>query len=112
TASSVPFCATDPKATAHDGLTLHDALPISAGNVSSVTSFSFTLDTIAPAIAINTIAGDNVVNASEANAGFAISGTTSGVENGQTMTSKIVDSQVNVVYTYTTTASNKARSVP
>ena len=49
------------------------------------------------------IAGDNVVNASEAAAGFTISGTETGA-NGQTVTVKIVNSSNAVVDTYTTTA--------
>ena len=55
-----------------------------AGNVSGLTAFTFTLDTVAPTIAITTpIAGDNIVNAAEAAAGFAINGTTTGLPTGR-----------------------------
>ena len=50
------------------------------GNVSATTSFTFTLNTLAATIAITSpIAGDNIVNTTEAIAGFTISGTTDGV---------------------------------
>ena len=83
-----------------------------AGNVSAVTPFAFTLDTVAPTIAITgPIAGDNVVNAAEAAAGFAISGTTSGVADGQTATIVIVNSSNAVVDTYTPTVTGNAWTV-
>jgi hypothetical protein len=71
--------------------------------VSSATSFSFTLDTLAPLIAIGTIAGDNSINTAEAQAGFAISGSETGAD-GQTVTVTIVDDTGKVVDSYTTTA--------
>ena len=80
-----------------------------AGNVSAVTAFTFTLDTVAPTIAITSpIAGDNVVNATEASAGFAISGTTTGIADGQTATIVIVNSANAVVATYTPTVTGNA----
>ena len=82
-----------------------------AGNTSVVSAaLSVTVDTTAPTIAINTIAGDDIVNGSEANAGFAISGTESGAD-GQAVTVKIVDSNGNVVDSYTTLAAGGAWSV-
>ncbi len=45
----------------------------------------FSVDATAPAVNIDTVAGDNVINASEAAAGVAISGTTT-AEVGQTVT--------------------------
>ena len=45
-----------------------------------------------PTIAINTIAGNNTINAAQASAGFVISGTTSGVEDGQAVTVNILNS--------------------
>ncbi|MDP9552214.1 UNVERIFIED_ORG: hypothetical protein J2X95_001228 [Enterobacter mori] len=45
----------------------------------------YSVDATAPAVTIDTVAGDNVINASEASAGVAISGTTT-AEVGQTVT--------------------------
>ncbi|EHN8758448.1 Ig-like domain-containing protein [Enterobacter asburiae] len=45
----------------------------------------YSVDATAPAVTIDTVAGDNVINASEAAAGVAISGTTT-AEDGQTVT--------------------------
>src|SRR5262249_23143970 len=75
-----------------------------AGNVSGVTAFAFTLDTVAPTIAITApIAGDNIVNAAEAAAGFAINGTTTGIADGQTATIMLVNSANAVAATHTPT---------
>jgi hypothetical protein len=69
-----------------------------AGNTGPTGSTgSFTVDTIAPTIAIGAVAGDNIVDGSEAATGFTISGTTSDVENGQTVSVTIRDSANNVV---------------
>jgi hypothetical protein len=70
-----------------------------------------------PTIAINTIAGDiaiagvNIINAGKANTGFDITGTTSGVANGQTVTLTILDSSGQVKETYTTMVANNVWSV-
>ncbi|BFM40186.1 Ig-like domain-containing protein [Synechocystis sp. LKSZ1] len=53
-----------------------------------------------PRISINTIAGDDIINALEASSPIAVSGTTSGVEDGQTVT-VIIDGNI-----YTTTVSS------
>ena len=86
-----------------------------AGNLGSSTAVTFTLATTAPSIAITTpVAGDNVVNKSEAAAGVTISGTAtagSAAVNGQTATITIVDGSNAVKDTYTTTVSNGAWSV-
>jgi hypothetical protein len=74
------------------------------------------IDTTAPTIGINTIAGDNIITQSEAaNAsGITISGTAvdggSGV-NGQTVTVKILNSSNATLDTYTTQVSNGTWSV-
>src|SRR5207302_6216864 len=60
----------------------------------------FTVDTVAPTIAIDAIAVDNTVNAGEAAVGFAISGTTD-AESGQTVTVQILDGSSAVVDSYT-----------
>ena len=66
----------------------------------------------APTIVISTpIAGDNVVNAAEAAAGFAINGTTTNVEDGQTATIVIVNSSNAIVDTYTPTVTGNAWTV-
>ncbi len=61
-----------------------------AGNPASATISGIVKDTLSPAIAIASIAGDNIVNAAEATAA-AIVGTTSNVENGQTVSLNITD---------------------
>ena len=83
-----------------------------AGNVSGLTAFTFTLDTVVPTIAITTpIAGDNIVNAAEAAAGFSIQGTTTGIADGQTATIVLVNSANAVVDTYTPIVSGNAWSI-
>jgi hypothetical protein len=69
------------------------------------------IDTTVPTIAINTIAGNNNVNAQEASTGFAVSGTSTNVENGQVVTVNIVNSQNVVVDSYTASDQNNAWSV-
>jgi hypothetical protein len=56
------------------------------------------------------IAGDNIVNKTEATAGFAISGSESGAD-GQIVTVKIVNDANQVVDSYTTTAASSAWTV-
>src|SRR5712691_639481 len=70
-----------------------------------------------PTIAINSItaanigvAGGNIINASASTSGFDISGTESGVD-GRTVTITIVDSNGQVVGTYSTTAGSGAWQV-
>ena len=94
--------------------TITDAAGNAADLAAAVTNPLGTLriDTTAPTIAIATpIAGDNTVNASEAAAGFAVTGTTLGVENGQTATITIVDSANAVVDSYTTPVTGDAWSI-
>ncbi|EKK7305146.1 Ig-like domain-containing protein [Escherichia coli] len=57
----------------------------SAGNPVSV-SHPFTVDLTAVAISINTVASDDVINAAEKGADLTLSGSTSGIESGQTVT--------------------------
>ena len=88
-----------------------------AGNIGSSTPVVFTLATVAPTIAIaSPVAGDNIVNKTEAAAGVTISGTavagTGGAAvNGQTATITIVDNTNTVKDTYTTTVTAGAWSV-
>jgi len=63
----------------------------SAGNTSTASSLTFTLDTTAPTASFNAIAGDNMISADEALAAVTITGTTSGAENGQSVIVSFVD---------------------
>ncbi len=56
-----------------------------AGNTASA-STTLTVDATAPAVSINAIAGDDVLNAQEAQSDLSISGITTGVEDGQHVT--------------------------
>ena len=77
-----------------------------AGNVSDPTEIKFTVDTVAPTIAITGhLAGDDVINATEKGQPLTISGTTTGVENGQQVTVTVG------VKTYTATVTDNAWSV-
>ncbi|TYL96787.1 hypothetical protein FXB40_10780 [Bradyrhizobium rifense] len=86
-----------------------------AANLSGATNFNpagtLQIDTTAPTIAISTIAGDNIVNATEGAAGFAVSGTTSGAENGRIVTVNILNSANAIVNSYTKAVSSNAWSV-
>src|SRR5262249_6615963 len=83
-----------------------------AGNGSSLSPLTFTLDTAGPAAAITTPhAGGHVVNAAEAAAGFVIQGTTTGIADGQTATIVLVNSANAVVDTYTPTVSGNAWTI-
>ena len=57
-----------------------------AGNVGESAAFVFSVDTVAPSLTINPIAGDDLLVSAEAQQGLVISGTASGVEDGQTVT--------------------------
>ena len=76
----------------------------SFGNTGTA-SLTFTLDTTAPTIAIATISGDDRLNLAELASNLTISGTTTGVENGQTV------SVVLNGHTYTGTVTGNAWSV-
>ena len=78
--------------------TLTDA----AGNVSAPQPDSFRLAANAPSLIIDTIAGDNIVNAAEKAGDLPVSGSTS-AELGQAVTITLVDSSNNVIGTYFTT---------
>ncbi len=88
-----------------------------AGNTGASSPVVFTLATVAPTIAITSpVAGDNIINKSEAAAGVAISGTAvpgagGAAVNGQTATITIVDGTNTVNDTYTTTVTAGAWSV-
>ena len=98
TINTIATIAANAFTTTLDLSTLADSTAISlsaevadlAGNPASATISGIVKDTAAPAIAITSIAGDNVVNAAEATAA-AIVGTTSNVENGETASLSITD---------------------
>jgi hypothetical protein len=102
------------------GLTLGDGLHSLTvtdtdvvGNTSTASApLSITIDTSAPTIAITgPIAGDNVIDASKAAAGFAITGTTAALEDGQDAIITIVDSAGDAVDSYLTTVTDNSWSV-
>jgi hypothetical protein len=55
-----------------------------AGNASSAATTSFTLDTVVPVLAIDTVASNDIINAVKKAAGVSVSGTTT-AESGQTV---------------------------
>lgn len=72
---------------------------------------------VLPTLAITSIAGqigitaDNIINAAKANAGVEITGATSGVQDGRTVTITIADSSNHVVYSGTATVTNNTWSI-
>src|SRR5262249_30755671 len=76
-----------------------------AGNPAPQATDSLTVDETAPTIAIGTIATDDRLSLAESAASLTISGTTTGVENGQTV------SVVLNGHTYTGTVTGNAWSV-
>ena len=97
-----------------NGATIQDATANNA-DLSGATNYNpagtLQVDTTPPTIAINTIASNNIINAAKAAAGFNISGTASGAENGQAVTVNILNSANSVVDSYATTDQNNAWSV-
>lgn len=62
--------------------------PVRVTNVngnSATATHEYSVDSAAPTVTINTIASDNIINASEAAAGVTVSGTST-AETGQTLT--------------------------
>ncbi|EII4853565.1 Ig-like domain-containing protein [Escherichia coli] len=82
---SVGIPAANVSAWAAGPLTVEVAGQSSAGNPVSV-SHPFTVDLTAVAISINTVASDDVINAAEKGTDLTLSGSTSGIESGQTVT--------------------------
>ena len=74
-----------------------------AGNTSTETnSDTITVDTTAPTIASLTVSGDDTINSSDTLTEVAFSGTTTGVENDQTITVEIGGESTNVTVTNNT----------
>ena len=82
-----------------------------AGNPAVPASQAFAVDATAPTVAIAPIATDNLVNLAEATAGFAIAGTTAGIDDGQSATVTIRDGANTVVDSYTAAVAGNAWSV-
>ena len=78
-----------------------------AGNPASTTLGNIVKDTASPAIAITSVAGDNIINAAEASAA-AIVGATTNIESGQTVSLELTDGTTTVAAS--TTVSNNAFS--
>ncbi|EHN8891496.1 Ig-like domain-containing protein [Enterobacter hormaechei] len=76
--------AVDLAALSQGALTLTASVNDKAGN-SGQTTHTLTVDTVAPAVTISTVADDNIINNAEQLAGQTISGTTT-AEQGQTVT--------------------------
>ncbi len=75
--------AADPDTTVDGSVTTTDT----AGNSATATDTQvYSVDTTSPAIAINVVAGDDIINATEDDSPVTISGTTTNVEDGQTVT--------------------------
>ena len=110
---SVNVTAAQAQALADGSYTVKADVSDAAGNPATEATQTLTVDEHAPTIAIdsNLAGGDNTVNISEAAAGFAITGTTTGAESGQTVTVHIVDGSNAVVDSYTTTAGSGTWSV-
>ena len=108
TINTIATIAANAFAATLDTSTLADSSSISlsadvadlAGNPASATISGIVKDTLSPAIAIASIAGDNIVNAAEATAAEIV-GTTSNVENGQTVSLSITDGTTTIEATAT-----------
>src|SRR5205823_5944080 len=112
---SVNATAAQAQALADGSYSIKANVSDAAGNAATTATQAITVDETAPTIAITTpIAGDNVINKSEAAAGVAISGTAtagSAAVNGQTATITILDSSNTVKDTYAATVTNGTWSV-
>ena len=65
-----------------------------AGNPADQATVDITVDTTGPIITLDTVSGDDAINALESNSDVTLSGTTTGVEAGQTVTLKIDSAEV------------------
>ena len=65
-----------------------------AGNPADQATVDITVDTTGTSITLDTVSGDDAINALESNSDVILSGTTTGVEAGQTVTLKIDSAEV------------------
>ena len=82
---SVTVPAADAQALAASETVTADVSDV-AGNAATHATRNITHDVTAPTIAISTIAGDDIINATEDNSNVIVNGTTSGAEDGQSVT--------------------------
>ncbi|WP_147198929.1 Ig-like domain-containing protein [Pantoea sp. CCBC3-3-1] len=82
---SVSVPAADLQALPQGGNTLQVTVADAAGNT-NVLGVPVIVDTVAPTVTLNTIAGDGIVNAGEAAAEITVSGTSTDAEAGQLVT--------------------------
>lgn len=82
---SINIPAADLAALTDGSHTLTATVNDKAGNPAS-TTHNLAVDLTVPVLTINTIAGDDIINAAEKGADLTLSGSTSGVEAGQTVT--------------------------
>src|SRR6202035_3906598 len=114
---SVNVTAAQAQALADGSYSIKADVSDAAGNAAGTATQAIAVDETVPTIAITSpVAGDNIINKSEAAAGVTISGTaTAGsggaAVNGQPATITIVDSTNAVKDTYTTTVTGGAWSV-
>ena len=108
---SVNLTPAQAQALANGSYTVKADVADQAGNQATEATQTLTVNETSVSIAIATIAGDNTINTAEAATGFAISGTTTGVENGQTATIQLVDGSSTVVDSLTATVTGNAWSV-
>ncbi|WP_343436988.1 Ig-like domain-containing protein [Enterobacter roggenkampii] len=87
---SVTLAADDVQALNEGNHTLTVNVSDKAGNGSSVTA-DFTVDTTAPVVSIDTVAGDDILNTSEQGQAQIISGQTSGASAGDVVTVTVGD---------------------
>ncbi|MDP2527174.1 beta strand repeat-containing protein, partial [Maribacter dokdonensis] len=95
----------DPDTTVDGSVTTTDT----AGNSATATDTQvYSVDTTSPAIAINVVAVDDIINATEDDSPVTISGTTTNVEDGQTVTVALNGE----IYTTTVSGSTWTMDIP
>ena len=108
---SINVSALQAQALADGSYTVRANVSDTAGNQAPQAIQGLIVDQTAPTIAIAPIIGDNTVNLSEATAGFAIAGTTLGVEDGETATITLVNGASVAVESFNATVTGNAWSV-
>jgi plastocyanin len=68
------------------------------GTINGQAMSSVTVDFVALALGINTVAGDDAINLTEDNASVAVTGTSAGIEAGQTVTVAIYNAQASGIW--------------
>jgi uncharacterized protein YwlG (UPF0340 family) len=106
---SVNVSSADARALAGGAYTVAASVSDAAGNPATATQ-ALLVDETLPTITIAPIAIDNVINLSEAQAGFTIGGTESGAD-GRSVTVQILNNSNQVIDTYTTVAAAGTWSV-